>query len=345
MVMKAALVWPMALLFVLLTASFVVSFAQTFPVGMRQMEYTDPKEPSRHLDFALFYPAAPTDAPPFKIPLFTNLHLYLNAAFAPQSGKRPLILLSHGRGSNGPYYAWLAEYLASHGYIVAALYHYRANTYDATAAYLANKLWQRPKDISLDITLLLKDKTWGLRIDPHRIGVAGHSQGGFTALWIGGATINPEKYLAFQRIWKNDVMVPPYLRKALPLDAGPALNVHDDRVKAVFAMAPGDLSAFGMDEDGLRNLKIPTYIIVGARDTQTTPKENAEFAAKNVPGAQLDVMPGLVDHNIFVNECDQIGRDVLPEACVDADGVDRPKWHSYIGDAALKFFDTHLPPR
>ena len=32
-----------------------------------------------------------------------------------------------------------------------------------------------------------------------RIGIAGHSQGGFTALWVGGAKVNPDRYAAFQR--------------------------------------------------------------------------------------------------------------------------------------------------
>jgi predicted dienelactone hydrolase len=62
-------------------------------------------------------------------------------------------MFSHGRGSNPLQYAWFVETLASHGYIVAAPYHYRANTYDSTIAYLANKLWQRPLDISFDIPL------------------------------------------------------------------------------------------------------------------------------------------------------------------------------------------------
>jgi len=53
-------------------------------------------------------------------------------------------------------------------------------------------------------------------------------------------------------------------------------------------------------------------------------------------------MPGLVDHEIFVNECDQDGRDTWPEACIDAPGIDRTKLHEYIGNAALKFFDTNL---
>ena len=40
------------------------------------------------------------------------------------------------------------------GYIVAMVYHYRANTFDSSALYVRNRLWQRPRDISLDITRL-----------------------------------------------------------------------------------------------------------------------------------------------------------------------------------------------
>jgi len=54
------------------------------------------------------------------------------------------------------------------------------------------------------------------------------------------------------------------------------------------------------------------------------------------------VLSGLVDHEIFVNECDALGRDTWPEACIDAPGIDRGKLHEYIGNAALKFFDVNL---
>jgi predicted dienelactone hydrolase len=202
-------------------------------------------------------------------------------------------MFSHGRGSNPLSYAWFAETLASHGYIVAGLYHFRANTYDQTVAYLANKLWQRPRDVSLAIAFLSNDSLWGKHIDAERIGVAGHSQGGFTSLWIGGAKVDPDKFLAFQKGWKNNQMVPAHLRDELPLDAHPALDVHDDRIKAVFAMAPGIIKAFGMDEAGLGQLTLPTYITVGARDTQTPPVENAAFAAKHIPHAELNVIPDL----------------------------------------------------
>ncbi len=164
--------------------------------------------------------------------------------------------------------------------MVAALNHYRANTYDSTIAYLANKLWQRPRDVGLTISFLLNDPFWGKVIDASRIGVAGHSQGGFTALWVGGARINPEKYLAFQRGWRNNQMLPEYLRNELPLDAGPALDVHDKRVKAVFAMAPGIVQAFGMDAAGLQQPKCrPT-----SRSARAIPRRRRRTMPSSLPG-------------------------------------------------------------
>jgi predicted dienelactone hydrolase len=310
---------------------------------MTQVEYVDPADGGRPLNYMLIYPAAPdSGASPVKIFLATNLHMYQDAPIAADGLKHPLVMFSHGAGGNGSGYAWFGEYLAAHGYIVAIIYHYRANTFDSSALYVRNRLWQRPRDISLDITHLLEDEAWELHIDPDQIGVAGHSQGGFTALWIGGAEVNPELFLTYQKRWKDNQVVPAYLREQMRLDAEPARAVRDDRVKAAFAMAPGDIQGFGMDAAGLQQMAIPAYIIVGAADTTTPPEENAEFAAQHIPHARLDMLPGEVSHEIFGNECDQVGRDNYPEACNDAAGIDRAKLHEYIGNAALTFFDMHL---
>jgi predicted dienelactone hydrolase len=107
-------------------------------------------------------------------------------------------------------------------------------------------------------------------------------------------------------------------------------------------MAPGIVQAFGMDQAGLRQLTVPAYITVGASDTQAPPRDNAEFAARYIPGAELNVIPGEVGHEIFVNECNEDGKNEFPEACVDAPGVDRGKIHETIGNAAVKFFDASL---
>jgi predicted dienelactone hydrolase len=275
----------------------------------------------------------------------TNLHLFRDAPVVADGLKHPLVMFSHGAGGNGAIYAWFGEYLASRGYLVAMLYHFRANTFDSSALYVRNKIWQRPRDVSLDITQLLRDRAWGPHINPVQIGVAGHSQGGFTSLWIGGAKVNPDLFATYQRVWKNNETVPAYIRKQMNIDPKSASDVRDDRVRAAFAMAPGDIKGFGMDEAGLRQMAIPAYLIVGAGDTTTPPADNAGFAARYIPHAQLDIMSGPVNHEIFDNECDQIARDNYPESCNDAPGVDRAKLHEYIGNAALQFFDSNLKVR
>ncbi len=101
------------------------------PVGMMQLEFVDPAEGGRPLDIMMIYPAArDSAAPPFKIFLSTGLHLQKDAPLVADGLKRPLVVFSHGAGGNGSVYAWFGEYLASHGYIVAMVYHYRANTFD-----------------------------------------------------------------------------------------------------------------------------------------------------------------------------------------------------------------------
>lgn len=326
----------------LLAAAAALAQGQAAPdaVGLRRIAFSDG---DRTLALSMFYPArGDSVAEPFVFPFSINVRV-LNDAPVLDGPRRPLILFSHGRGSNGLLYAWFAEHLAARGFIVAAIDHYRANSYDSTIAYLANRLWQRPLDLGAATSFLLGSADWSTLIDPDRIGVAGHSQGGFTALWIGGAEVSAGGYRAFQEGWRNNRLVPEHLRRDLPVDPAPALHVRDPRIKAAFAMAPGIIKAFGMDEAGLRRMAIPAYITVGAGDTQTPPGPNAAFAAAHIPRARLVILPGAVDHEIFVNECNEDGRNEFPEACIDAPGVDRAALHAAIGDAAVGFFREALP--
>ena len=318
--------------------------SNTYPVGMTHIEYFDSERENRPMVMEVFYPAAAKGKASdlFVLPLFKGFEIYKNAKIAFNGQKYPLILLSHGRVGNRFNFLWLADFLASHGYIVASMDHYFANTYYLSFEYAGSKIWQRPRDFSANITYLLNDKIWSQYIDPSKIGVAGHSQGGMAALWVGGAKINPEKFLAYQRGQRNNVLIPEYLKKQFPVDATPAMNVDDKRVKAVFSMAPGVMKGFGFDEAGLKQLKIPTYLILGAGDTVTPLADNAGFVAKYAPNAQLYVIPGQVGHEIFLNLCDEEGKAEFSQACVDASTVDRKKTHKLIENKALKFFDRYL---
>jgi predicted dienelactone hydrolase len=314
----------------------------THAVGTEFVDYVPPGE-HRTLSIVMFYPAEPgPGAPKRVVPFSVGLSLYRDVPFASGGKPLPLLMLSHGRGSNPWLYAWLAAFFAEHGYIVAGIFHYHANTYDQTIDYLANRIWQRPVDVSLDITHLLTDPIWGKRIDPQRIGIMGHSQGGFTALWVAGSEVNAERFAKFQALFAHNPLIPPPMRAELKIDPAPALHMRDPRIKAALAMAPGIIQAFGMDAAGLSKVRIPVSIMVGASDSQTPPAANGAFAAHHIPGAQLWIIPGAVDHEIFTNECDAEGRDEFPEACIDKPGVDRHAIHGEIAARALAFFAKAL---
>src|SRR5262249_2892440 len=89
----------------------------TFPVGLREVDYIARQGAGWHRPRSVFYPAAIRERPAtaFAMPFFTKLNLYKDAEPAFGGSKHPLVMFSHGRGSNGLYYAWFAEFLASHG--------------------------------------------------------------------------------------------------------------------------------------------------------------------------------------------------------------------------------------
>jgi hypothetical protein len=134
-------------------------------------------------------------------------------------------------------------------------------------------------------------------------------------------------------------VVPVYLRAELPLDAGPARGA---RQSGALAMAPADPPAFGMDEAGLGRLIIPTYISVGARDTQARRRKTLSAPQNMFRTRSSTCCRGLVDDEIFLDECDQFGPDIWPGASIDAPGVDRNELHEYIGTTVLQFFDKNL---
>jgi len=92
------------------------------PVGMRQLEFRDR---DRRLSLTVFYPAEKTgEADLFAMPFYVGLELHREAPLLMPRTRRPLVMLSHGRGSNALVYAWFAQYLAARGYVVAAIDHY-----------------------------------------------------------------------------------------------------------------------------------------------------------------------------------------------------------------------------
>ncbi len=129
----------------------------------------------------IWYPAA-ADAkeqrqefgPPAGAPMFDGGSTAQNAAPARAPAKFPLIMLSHGTGGTSVNMAWLGTALAAQGYVAVAVNHPGNNAIDGYTVQGFTLVWLRARDISTVIDALFADKMFAGRLDPRRIGGAGH---------------------------------------------------------------------------------------------------------------------------------------------------------------------------
>jgi len=113
-----------------------------------------------------------------------------------QPGIYPLVIYSHSSGGHRRSATFLCTHLASHGYVVAALDHSelvapelaRREEESDEQKWTRARAWadNRVPDISFILNYLLSGTGWHLeaKIDSQRIGIAGHSFGGWTALAV-----------------------------------------------------------------------------------------------------------------------------------------------------------------
>jgi dienelactone hydrolase len=105
-----------------------------------------------------------------------------------KSGPYPLIVYSHGFSSNRDGGAYLAEHLASYGYVVVAANYPLTNMNAPDRPYVKDVVNQ-PADVSFLIDSLLaqsddQSHMLAAMIDPQRIGVTGISLGGMTSTLV-----------------------------------------------------------------------------------------------------------------------------------------------------------------
>lgn len=177
-------------------------------VGVRTVDLSDPAR-SRYLPVEVWYPASEKYAGQ-DTEAATMDHYELLPGFPPgkqaavrgaeaASGRFPIVLFSHGFGGHRRQSTFLCTHLASHGYVVAAMDHTGNTIIDLAQITLqvmmgepmpdpgpmvAELIALRPADVSFVLDRLLAGD---LGIDPasldaDRIGMAGHSFGGWTTL-------------------------------------------------------------------------------------------------------------------------------------------------------------------
>ena len=309
-------------------------------VGFRQMTIQDPfsKEP---FPVSIWYPTAMKA----KIAMVGPYEMEIAPGAPVAEGKFGLIVISHGSGGGSLNHRDLAIYLAAHGYVVAAPEHPKDNYRDMTGVG-SYEVWAgRPRQISATIDALLGGQVFGLNINQDRIGVVGHSAGGYTALAVIGGKADMTNLLRHCKDHPDDAEFCSY-GGARTRQAGSQIptptaipDMPDRRIKAAVAMAPvGAL----FDELSFERVTIPVRIYCADRDTLLPCRYHAEKIYKSLSReAEYVVLPN-AGHFSFIAPFPESIKGQVGEAAQDPDGFNRAAMHAKLNPDILDFFDRKL---
>jgi len=266
----------------------------------------------------------------------------------------PVVVISHGLGSDRTTYAYLAQHLASYGFVVAVPEHPGSNAHQlqalisgsASQVINPNEFVDRPLDIQylLDELEYLNqtDSTFQERLNLEQVGIVGQSMGGYTGLALAGAKINSSQLNA--DCTANTLNLSLLLQcRALNLQQ-PALNFRDERVKAVLAISPIGSSLLG--EADYASLRIPVMIVSGSADTvaPALPEQIRPFTWLQTPDRYLLLLQGgthFSSINVPNSEA-AVERGELVQLPTQVVGPDPAIAHTYLKSLSLAFFGTYV---
>lgn len=264
----------------------------------------------------------------------------------------PVIVISHGLGSDRSSFQYLAEHLASYGFVVAVPEHPGSNAAQLQALVngRANEVAEpaefinRPLDIkylldALDRRAAVEPLLTG-KLDLQRVGIAGQSFGGYTALALAGASINFEQLQADCNLTNSSALNLSLLLQCraeeLPLRD---YNLDDPRIKAAIAINPIDSTVFG--RQGLSQIQVPTMIVAGNADTvaPALPEQIRPFTWLTTPEKYL-VMIENGTHFSAIGESETDSEAVpIPAQVI---GPDPALARRYVSALSVAFFQTYL---
>ena len=283
---------------------------------------------------------------------------YPVAVDAPLSAAQPwypLLLLSHGTGGSADSLDWLGAGLSAADYVVAGVNHPGNNALEPMTMEGFVLWWERALDMSEVLDGVLADPTLAPHIARDQIGAVGFSAGGYTVLELAGARTNLEAFKAFCASPEADPNChPPEMSRiksggSTPQAPSPEMaasmsrsgaSYRDERIDAVFAIAPGIGQAF--DANSFADVRIPVAMVAGTADTIAPVKTNMKHIAGFLPWANVILLPE-AGHYTFLDICMPAMAENLAQICKDNPGVDRSAIHYRTLAFARVFFALALP--
>jgi len=258
----------------------------------------------------------------------------------PAGGHFGLIVVSHGAGGLAVNHRDLAMMLASQGYVVAAPTHPRGKGNDISGV----EVWVgRPKQISRVIDAVLQDGRLGSDIEGERIGVVGHSNGGYTALAVAGATPSVGAAVAHCQQHPDDAKFCTYggaSARQATREVGQIPDLRDPRVRSIVLMAP---NAARFTDAALAQVAVPVLVYAAENDDLTRVQYHGERLARTLPQAECVLVKG-AGHFSFVASFPMALKIVAGEGARDPDGFDRDALHAVMNREIVGFFNRTLRP-
>lgn len=263
----------------------------------------------------------------------------------------PVVVISHGLGSDRTTYAYLAKQLASYGFAVAVPEHPGSNAQQLQALIAGTasqvtapaEFIDRPLDIKYLLNELEKlnrsDSNLRGRFDLEQVGVVGQSFGGYTALALAGAQINFEQ-LATDCSREDTFNLSLLLQcRALELPQ-PLPELYDSRVKAIVAINPIGSSLLGARD--FAQIQIPVMVVSGSSDTIAPAllEQIRPFTWLETPNKYFVLLRGGT-HFSTIDVPNPASADVfeLPSEIV---GPDPALARAYLRVLGTAFFQTYL---
>ncbi len=313
-------------------------------IGVTTIQVQGPA--GRVLPTSIWYPTPPdTPGTPVIYQGFLPREAIQDAPIA-DGGPWPLIAFSHGNFSVKEQSVFLLEELARSGYIVVAPDHVGNTFFEESEGGVGPIMDHlRPLDITAVLDRILapepEDPTWlSDRVDGAKIGVTGHSRGGYTAVAVaGGELAVRDDYRAYCEATPDA----PLCDRFDP--AAAAHGFRDDRVSASMPMSP---ARYTLTPESLAAVEAPVLILTSLLDTSTPYDDDVRpiYDALSPPRALWTLSNG--DHYTFSDLCeayDLLG-DIAVERFGDACSPDNPLQpevaHPMIQAVALAFFDHAL---
>jgi predicted dienelactone hydrolase len=301
------------------------------------------------VDFHIWYPAEPGGA---AVTVGGNGVFYGTPAGrgAPhQPGRFPVIIISHGAGGNAGQFGWIASQLAEAGFVVILPNHPGTTSGNADAA-AAVRVWERPADVSAVLDELTAHPDAYPFIDANRVAMLGFSAGGYTAMALSGARVDPKKLQNFCDGTDHGMSDCAFLARfgvnLHTLDLSPAAqDLRDPRIRTSVVIEPGIVST--LTQASLSQIEIPMLIVNLGNEDLVPDGVYARSAAETIPTATYAIVPDAI-HFSFLAECKALGAAILKDEgeldplCDDAGGRSRADIHREVADKIIAYLRQTL---